>query len=523
MDELSNREQHAEEKLKKNRSPFTTILVLTSILIILVVSACSRTTPSGPSSSTPTVTIPFDTPWGDRSIFKDGLILSEQALLNDLPGATEYHIDLTISADMLTLEGREEVLYTNREEMPLNEIYFQLFPNITGGKSTVAGVTVDGQSVEPEYEFLESAFRIPLPANLLQGESMLIEMDFTVDVVLEMAGNYGLFGYFDGVLVLDSFYPVIPVYNEEGWNVGLPPHFGDITFFDASFYLLRVTAPDDLIIVATGSEVAREKEQGKQIVTFAAGPARDFYLAASEDFIVASEQVGDTTINSYTLSHTKEGGITALQFASDATQVFNERFGIYPYIEMDLVSTPMQALGIEYPGIMGVALPLYDPTQTVSGLPYPILLESTVAHEVAHQWFYNVIGNDQLDEPWLDEALAQYVTGLYYGDVHGEAIAKDFRSFWDSRWSRIDYAEIPIGLPSEAYTSEAYSPIVYGRGPLFIAALAEEIGEGTFDQALRDYYQTHQWGIGTGASFREAVETGCQCDLTELFETWVYQ
>jgi hypothetical protein len=504
------------------RIPSKSCFLLASLVAILVVTACSPSTPPVPPSPTPTVAGPLDTPWGDRSIFKDGLIPSEQVWLDELQGATEYHIDLEISADLLTLEGKEEVLYTNREDIPLNEIYFQLFPNITGGVSSVFEVTVNDQSVEPEYMFIDSAVRIPFNPALPAGESVIITMDFTVEVALEMGGNFGLFGYFDGVLVLDAFYPVIPVYNEEGWNVGIPPRNGDITFFDASFYLLRVNAPDNLIIIASGSEVGRVTEEGKQTVTYAAGPARDFYIAASEDFIVSSEVVGQTTINSYTISNAKEGGLAALQFATDATKIFNVRFGTYPYSEMDLVSTPMQALGIEYPGIMAMALPLYNPTQTISGLPYPIVLESTVAHEVAHQWFYNIIGNDQLDEPWLDEALAQYLTGLYYSDVHGEAVASDYRGSWDSRWSRVDYAEIPIGLPSGAYSSEAYSPIVYGRGPLFIAALAKEIGQDTLDLVLRDYYQTYQWGIGTSAGFRDAAESGCQCDLTEIFEAWVY-
>lgn len=491
------------------------------ILAVLLITACTTSTPT--SLPTPTATSPLNTPWGDRSMFKDSLIPSEQVWLDDLSGATEYHIELEISTDLLTLEGIEEVRYTNREDIPLNELYFQLFPNITGGKSSVFEVTVNDQIVGPEYVFNDSAVRIPLDPALPVGESVIIKMDFTVEVALEMGGNSGLFGFFDGVLVLDSFYPVIPVFNEEGWNVGIPPRNGDITFLDTSFYLTRVTAPANLIIVASGSEVGREAEDGKQIVTYAAGPARDFYIAASEGFIVTSEVVGETTINSYTLSNAREGGLATLEFATNATKIFNARFGTYPYTEMDLVSTPMLALGIEYPGIMAMALPLYDPTQTISGIPFPIMLEGTVAHEVAHQWFYNIIGNDQLDEPWLDEALAQYITGLYYSDVHGEAVASDYRGSWDFRWSRVNYAEIPIGLPSAAYTNEAYTPIIYGRGPLFLAALAKEIGQDTLDLVLRDYFQTYQWEIGTSTSFREAAETGCQCDLTEIFEAWVYE
>ena len=146
-----------------------------------------------------------------------------------------------------------------------------------------------------------------------------------------------------------------------------------------------------------------------------------------------------------------------------------------------------------------------------------------MAHETAHQWFYNVVGNDQVDEPWLDEAMAQYLTGLYYLDVYGEGPAREYCSSWDSLWGSIDEAEIPIGLPSEAYTDDEYAPIVYGRGPLFLTALAEAMGQELFDQFLQEYYESHKWEEGTGEDFKRLAEYCCQCDLTALFQEWVYQ
>jgi aminopeptidase N len=78
-------------------------------------------------------------------------------------------------------------------------------------------------------------------------------------------------------------------------------------------------------------------------------------------------------------------------------------------------------------------------------------------------------------------------------------------------------------MPSKAYTSREYGAIVYGRGPLFVEALAKEMDQRTFNEFLRDYYQSHKWGIGTGDAFRQLAEHHCQCDLTALFEEWVYE
>jgi len=505
---------------------------LVCMVVVLAVTACSVAPTSPPEeptvapedTPTPTAIVsPDEMDWDDRTVFGAGLVSAEQAVLEDLAGATVYHIDLLIPEDFNTLEGHQELLYTNREVVALEEIYFRLFVNTSGGRATVSEVEVDGQAVEGEYAFELSAFRLSLPSVLEPGDEVVIAMDFEIEVPREMGGNYGLFGYFDDILVLDEFYPVVSVYDDEGWNVEAPPAAGDLTYFDTSFYLVQVTAPSDLVVVASGIEVGRELQEGRQVLTLAAGPVRDFYLAASNRYTVLSQQVGETTVYSYAFPEYQDHASLALRYSVDAMKIFNRRFGPYPYVEFDVASTPMQALGIEYPGVAGMGLHLYDPQAEISGLPSQVLLQGGVAHEVAHQWFYNVVGNDQVDEPWMDEALTQYVTGLYYLDLGGGEAYSGWRGSWYDRWQRVEMADIPIGLPSGEYTdAREYGAVVYGRGPIFMETLADEMGEEKFGELLRDYYQSYKWGIGTGEAFRELAEEHCECDLTALFEAWVY-
>jgi hypothetical protein len=461
----------------------------------------------------------LDIAWDDYTLFRKGLVSSEQNVIGQLPNATVYHIDLHISDGCLLLRGHEEICYTNLEAEPLHEIYFRLFPNIAGGTASVSAVRVDSQDVEPSYELENSALKVPV--TLQPGEQIIIQMDFTVNVTQEMKERYGLFGYFDDILVLDEFYPVIPVYDDEKWNIEVPPSHGDVTYYDASFYLVRITAPVDLKIVTSGIEIGSIYEGQNQIVGIAAGPARDFYIAASKNYSVVSDIIGETKINSYALPGREDAAELALQIARDALISFSNRVGTYPYTEFDIVSTPMLANGMEYPGIVAISEKLYDPDAVVSGLPSHVMVESVIAHETAHQWFYNVVGNDQVDEPWLDEAVVQYLTGVYYSDVHGEPSAREYRSSWEQLWSQIDKEEIPIGLPSSAYTVNEYVPIVYGRGPLFITVLAQKMTQELFDSFLRDYYESYKWGLGTTDAFKTLAEYHCQCDLTALFDEWV--
>ena len=494
-------------------------LLVILMVVLLSLTACDLLR----SLSAPAAPNPSEVAWDDRTLFKEGLVKAERAVLDSLPDASVYHIDLQIPDDCLFVLGREEVRYTNQQDVPLSEVYFRLYPNLLGGEIIVSAVKVDGKAVEPAYEAANSAMRVPLPAALQPGERVVIEMDFAVEVPQEMSGNYGLFCYFEGVLALNEFYPVIPVYDDEGWNVEIPPRSGDLTYLDASFYLVRVTAPAGLTVVASGVEIGREREGDNQILTLAVGPARDFYIVTSDRYTVTSKKVGETTVNSYAFPERADGAKLALQHAADAMASFNTRFGVYPYTEFDIVNTPMLALGMEYPGLVAIGLKLYDPDAESGGIPTRYVLPPTVAHEVAHQWFYNIVGNDQVDEPWVDEAVVQYATGLYIADISGEEGAEGYRDSWYDRWDRVDRADIPIGMPTGAYEGKEYGAIVYGRGPIFVAALAMEMGQATFDEFLRDYYESHKWGIGTAHGVKQLAERHCQCDLTTLFEEWVYE
>jgi aminopeptidase N len=380
---------------------------------------------------------------------------------------------------------------------------------------------VNGQPVEPILEAQDSALRVTLPSPLAPGQAAVIHLNFAVTVPSEEGGNYGTFAYVNEVLALAHAYPMIAVYDDEGWNIEIAPSVGDVVYADTSFYLVQVTAPAELVMAVSGVEIERQADSAQQIVTYAAGPMRDFYLAASPTYTVVTATVGETTVNSYAPAGLDVGAAAVSEQALAALASFNDRFGVYPYTEFDLVSTTTSALGVEYPGIVAILVGLYQPEGETAGLPNVTLLESVVAHEVAHQWFYGLIGNDQIDEPWLDEALAQFLTLVYFSDVHGPQGATGFHGSLEGRWRRVDLADIPIGLPVAGYSPQEYSAIVYGRGPLFIEALSQEMGPDVFADFMRDYFQTYEFEIATGADFKALAEQHCDCDLTPLFEEWV--
>jgi len=501
--------------------------------------APTATANSHPPTATPSAVPPavLAVAWDDRAPFRTGLIQGAQGVLGGLPDASVYHLDVQVAPDLTQVRGAEEVRYVNSETAPLADVYFRLYPNMMTGAATIKRLTVDGAPVAPIYEQERTALRVPLARPLPPGEAIVIWMEFSVDVPEFRQGAYGHFSYSEGVLALGTFYPIIPVYDASGWHLEVPPPEHDVTFTDASFYLVRVTAPADLTLIASGVPVALPTSgatpDDMQRVTYAAGPMREFYLAAGKGLTAVSETAGEVTVNSYAFPAQAEAAKLVLGYAVEALEIFGEHFGPYPYSELDLLAAPCGTLGLEYPGAVVIKDQHYD------NLNKGELKRGTV-HEVGHQWFYAVIGSDQVNQPWLDEGMTQLSNYVYYAGADGEATAEWFyRTLWD-RWALVSYEKIPIGMRDFDYAGDsngsAYRAIIYGRSALFLTltpqdrtwpvktqTLVDVMGQDKFDAFLRDYFQQHYFGVATTESFKRLAEQHCQCDLTATFEEWVYQ
>jgi hypothetical protein len=164
----------------------------------LLVSCSAPIQTNTPSPTTD----PFNTSWDDRSIYKSGLVESAQPLLDDLKGASVYHIEFDINSDLYHVAGRQQVRYTNTETVPLNEVEFRLFPNILGGKMEVTDLRVDGEAVTPGYELKDSLMVVPISSPHAPGQSIVIGMDFAVTVPQTVERNYGVLASYEDVLAL---------------------------------------------------------------------------------------------------------------------------------------------------------------------------------------------------------------------------------------------------------------------------------------------------------------------------------
>jgi hypothetical protein len=428
-------------------------------------------------------------------------------------------LDLTVDADLSAVEGSMDLRCVNQESKPIDRVRFLLFPGLVGGRMNVTGCAVDGAAAALGGGQRDAVRAVALPRALAPGASADIALSWRATVpVIDGGGPLARTGGFA------SLAWCFPVALSPRTGAGLPAPYADYLCTDAASWRVRVSLPAGLVLVTGGREIGRTGEDGRTMVDLELDPARDFYLAVGTglaELPAGGSGAGGPAIRCFAPPGREAAAAFAMDVAAQAMRIFGRRFGPYPYDAFTVLAGPLAALGIEFPGLTVIGERIFSLEGVMDGAPMRTMLEATVAHEVAHQWFYNLVGNDQAAEPWLDEAMAQYATRLYYLDRYGEDAADSYVDSWWGRWSRVDRALTPIGLPVSAYTAKEYGAIVYGRGPLFLETLASSMGVPAFDRFMTRYVERFRWRIARGADFLSTAEEECGCDLDALFGAWV--
>jgi peptidase M1-like protein len=239
---------------------------------------------------------------------------------------------------------------------------------------------------------------------------------------------------------------------------------------------VRVSAPAGYTVLATGEEV--------EPMRFVARSVRDWAATAAPMRLGEAKAQGGRTTVALGVAEGAGGDPAVLaRRAADAVDRLAARFGEYPYPRLSLGVTGALTGGIEFP--MHIFLG--------SGVPNIHLV-----HEVAHQWFYGLAGNDQYRDPWLDEGLATY----------GEARVTGRLSFQRSR--ALPSAGRGRTGESMAYWAShpgAYFRSVYVGGLQALASLADRLGGyDALDCGLRRYVRDRAYTVSRPADLLDAMQ-----------------
>lgn len=484
------------------------------VLLALVVVVVCWSAP--PLSAAPKDGNPFIAPL-DVQRQEAALLPTFRADLDAAAQWDRYTVSARIDPERRTIAGILRLEYTNRAADPLDRVYFYLFPNLPefGGRLDIRSAAVDGATVRVRYESNRFLLRLDLPTSIPSGATAEITLDFSATAPLNASQRYyAAFNRERGVLALASALPMVARRVDGAWQLTTPSFRGDLVTSETALYDVTLTIPASWTAVTTGVAIESQNNGATQVTRFVSGPQRDFTMTLTR-FPSISTEVDGTRITSYFRPEHAGGGRIALDAAANALRAFNRRFGPYPLTELDIVQIDAQKfLGVEYPGLIMIDRRLYAGERAG--------LEIVVAHEVAHQWWYSLVGNDVQNEAWLDEGLTSFSQVVYQEEVYGVAAAERELDGFRAVYLRLQQSgrDAPLGRPVAALRGN-YTAVAYAKGALFFQELRRRIGESAFDRFLRDYYATFRYGLASGNDLRIVAERSCACDLGDFYRDWV--
>ena len=390
------------------------------------------------------------------------------------PDRPSYRLDLEVDLAGSTVTGRQVVRFT--PDVVTDRLVFRLWPN--GPRPSRAGARLDvdavylGSSVPVRTERPDATtLVVPLEDPLGAGETIEATVPFRLTLPGPVNDRISRRG---DTVRLGTFHPLLAWEPGVGWATEPPTAlFAESTTSPVADWSVSVTAPDGLTVLASGTQ-----RDGR----WTASALREFALSVGRfrlaQGIANAPQPVPVTV-------AVEGGMgddpaVYLRTAIRSLEDFGTRFGAYPYDGFTLALTPDLSGGIEYPTFVHQG---------------PDTNARTTPHEVGHQWFYALVGNDQGRDPWLDEGLATYAEARYLNNLAsftGRSIPLDARgragepmAYWD------------------AGHSASYYRGVYVQGAQAIAALGSP---DQVDCALRHHIARHAYRIATNRSTIDALK-----------------
>ncbi|WP_081788556.1 M1 family aminopeptidase [Candidatus Blastococcus massiliensis] len=392
------------------------------------------------------------------------------------PDRPRVGLDFRLADDLRTVTGTETVVFT--PDRPVEELVFRLVPNgpdIASAGSRLVVDAVRGDDVAgSRYESLGASgpgggYVVALDEPLEAGDTTEVELDFTLTLG---SGGFERVGSDEDVSWWASGAPLLAWEPGVGWaRDPFVEISGETTTSAAADTTVRVSAPADLTVLMTGdqAEPTAPDAAGRRTWTSQEPVARDVSVAAGRFTTAERTTPEGVRVTAGALPGAEPTADELADATVEAIADLEEHLGPFPYGTLTVPQLPDYRGGIEYPSSILQASPSAE----------------VLVHEVAHMWFYGMVGNSQYRDPWLDEAFATWAEALVHPSsaaelepalgVHGDvgAAMDDFR------------------------TQRQYGARVYGKGGAVLLAAREAAGAEAFDAAVRCYVDAAAWTIAT--------------------------
>lgn len=432
------------------------------------------------------------------------LLLAPQTLASAPSTSLHYDFAITLDYSQHRLEAVQHVTVPNTFGVSVSDIVFNVPAAHSPGAFTLHAITVDGKAVA--YQRNGTTLRVPLSRPLPPDETITLTLDFLVrvpELIDPQSFAEANLAYTDDALMAGYWYPLLAPYRSGvGWLETPWYPIGDPFASESADYTAIITATPGVTIVSGG-----ELERHHNVWRYTLPQGRTFAFIASpvyQTLSLASEE------RDYAISvlprHASLAPI-ALQTLIQAERLFTALYGPYPYRALRVAefSGPWS---MEFSGffVLGAAeFNDYDGTQRNRMI-------RIIAHETSHQWWYGVVGNDQVREPWLDEGLARFNEVRYY-----EAFAAPDVAWW---WNKVigpTRPSKPLNSPITAFTNHGdYLDSIYDQGARYLETLRLRLGADTFNVFLRDLYRRGRYRLITTDDFFEVLDAHTRLNLRTL-------
>lgn len=432
--------------------------------------------------------------------------------------AVSYDMDLFLDTEENTLTEKVSIEIENNTDAPVSELCIRdMTPAILKHceefysednknlKSQILSIILEESSEKLDYEFGKDASVIFVALSedktIDPGEIVTV----TVNMKTDIPNRGDRFGYREtekGTLYALSFcYPYLAD-NENGeWNTS--PFFddGENRSSDLADYTVEFHAPEDYVIAMSGSEQTEKGTTTVEIKDF-----RDFAVVACNFMEKEAFDADGIVVNSYYLDgkNTEEYRVITKAAATDSIEIFNAKVGQYPYKELDIVPClfGFGYGGMEYPGFVMVNASGFFDAPFYDALSH----EEKIAHEIAHQWFYGIVGNNEYREAWIDEGLATVLEKDIYGltpcNAHDivSGIEDGYPSLEEKEqirkelieYAREGYKDVYLNVSPDEFTKDRfYGDAEYNGSYCFFQEIRLVIGDNAFADLIKNLYETY--------------------------------
>lgn len=433
---------------------------------------------------------------------------------NPLATSPCYELTATLDGDMLTVS--QELLYVAPANV--DGIVFNVYANaFADGAIDILSSQINRKNVDFEI-YGEDGTLLRLHYSARRGQSLNISFKYTVALP---ASDTRLGRTARGAYNLACFYPVVARY-ENGYREDIYNSFGDPFYHDISSFYVALTLDGDLDVACSGKIVDTRPftadGRERKTVEIEAEYIRDFAMTVGRLHAVADTvtiESGSVEVR-YFYIEDPYPALTLERIISSLT-VFSEAFGAYPYPTYTVAQSNLSdAGGMEYGSFA-----------TVSLLKSREEYLDTVTHETAHQWWYNLVGNDQINSAWLDEGLTEFCTCYYHcltGDrkKFGDEMTSIARSFSAFAAHKFDVGfNGAMNRPLSSYLTDGeYVAVSYFKGAMLFDALRGLAGDARFQAAMKRYFKDNIYRIADASSLIAAFGA-VGCDVNSIVNGWI--